>query len=40
MSDAGLTHRGFYEPLGSEDDRVAEAMRERLAGASKGSGLL
>jgi TetR/AcrR family transcriptional regulator, transcriptional repressor for nem operon len=33
MSDAGLTHGGFYEHFASKDDLVAEAIREMFRGA-------
>jgi TetR/AcrR family transcriptional repressor of nem operon len=33
MSDAGLTHGGFYEHFDSKDDLVAETIREMFAGA-------
>ena len=33
MSDAGLTHGGFYEHFASKDDLVAETIREMFAGA-------
>ena len=33
MSEAGLTHGGFYEHFDSKDDLVAETIREMLAGA-------
>jgi TetR/AcrR family transcriptional repressor of nem operon len=33
MSDAGLTHGGFYEHFESKDDLVAETIGEMFAGA-------
>jgi TetR/AcrR family transcriptional repressor of nem operon len=33
MSDAGLTHGGFYEHFASKDDLVAETVRDMFAGA-------
>ncbi|HUF76050.1 MAG TPA: TetR/AcrR family transcriptional regulator, partial [Longimicrobiales bacterium] len=33
MSDAGLTHGGFYEHFASKDDLIAETIREMFAAA-------